>query len=198
MNIFNPTKAGGNGRAVCVFCGSSHGGDPRFTQAARTFGALLAQHGFSVVFGGGGLGLMGETAAAAHGAGARVQGILPDFLKHLEPPLQTGERVIITHDLFTRKSKMMAMADAFAILPGGTGTMDEFFEVLTAAQLKLSAKPIVLVNIADYFAPLIALLDHIVASGFAAPSLRALFHVCATPQDAVALLGNLLERAPAD
>jgi uncharacterized protein (TIGR00730 family) len=185
-------------RAICVFCGSSHGKNPRYAEAARKMGALLAEHGFSVVFGGGGLGLMGETARAARDAGARVQGILPDFLKHLEPPLDTGERVTLTPDLFTRKERMIGLADGFAVLPGGNGTMDEFFEILTSAQLGLHRKPIVVVNVAGYFDPLLKLLDHIVAEEFAKPDIRNLFHVCATPEEAVRLFGDLLQRAAAD
>ena len=196
--MLNPSPIKGNRGSVCVFCGSSFGANPAYAEAARRFGALLAEREFAMVFGGGGLGLMGETARAACDAGARVQGILPDFLKHLEPPLKTGEQVIITPDLFIRKAQMMEQADAFAVLPGGNGTMDEFFEILTSAQLDVHTKPIVLVNVEGYFEPLIALLDHIVAKGFAAPDIRKLFHVCATPDEAIALLWNLLQRTVAD
>ncbi len=185
-------------RTVCIFCGSSHGANAAYGDAARKFGALLAEHGFSVVFGGGGLGLMGEVASAARDAGARVQGILPNFLKHLEPPLKTGERVMLTPDLFTRKAKMIGMADGFAILPGGNGTMDEFFEVLTSAQLSLHTKPIVLLNVAGYFNPLLKLLDHIVKQGFANTNVRKLYHVCRTPEEAAALFRDLLEGTVAD
>ncbi|SRR5579885_2678028 len=187
-----------NARAICIFCGSSHGANAAYGEAARTFGALLAEQGFSVVFGGGGLGLMGEAARAARDAGAKVQGILPDFLKHLEPPLKTGERVMLTPDLFARKAKMIEMADGFAILPGGNGTMDEFFEVLTSAQLSLHAKPIVILNVAGYFDPLLRLLDHIVRQGFANANVRKLYHVCRTPEQATALFRDLLEGAAAD
>jgi hypothetical protein len=181
-----------------VFCGSSFGASPAYADAAKRFGALLAEHGYGMVFGGGGLGLMGETARAARDGGAKVQGILPDFLKHLEPPLATGEKVILTSDLFRRKEMMMERSDAFVCLPGGNGTMDEFFEVLTSAQLDLHAKPIVIVNVEAFFDPLLALLDHIVAKDFAKPDVLKLFHVRATPDEAITLLGDLLQRTAAD
>lgn len=196
--MLNPSRPAGNRGNVCVFCGSSFGASPAFAAAAKHFGTLLAKHGYGMVFGGGGLGLMGETARAARDGGARVQGILPDFLKHLEPPLSTGEKVILTPDLFQRKALMMERSDAFVCLPGGNGTMDEFFEVLTSAQLDVHAKPIVVVNVEAFFDPLLSLLDQIVAKGFAKPDVLKLFHVCATPQEAIVLLGDLLQRAAAD
>jgi predicted Rossmann-fold nucleotide-binding protein len=116
---------------------------PPMPQAARELGTLLAANGFSLVFGGGNIGLMGEVARAARAGGAPVIGILPAFLKHLEPPLKSAEELIITPDLQQRKARMLALADAFVILPGGLGTLDEYFEVLTSAQLHVLGKPIV-------------------------------------------------------
>lgn len=172
-------------RAICVFCGSSPGNDPRHVEAARELGRLIGEHGFALIFGGGNIGLMGETARAARDAGAPVIGILPAFLRDLEPPLKSAEELIVLPDLFQRKDRMIAMADAFVLLPGGLGTMDEFFEVVTSAQLKVHAKPIVVVNIAGYFDPMRALLDHIVAQGFARETIRTLWTMAATPKDAI-------------
>ena len=128
---------------ICVFCGSSYGADPQYAAAARALGRLIAERGFSLVFGGGGLGLMGETARAARDGGAPVPGVLPEFLRRIEQPPEWEKDLIITPDLQLRKTRMLAMADAFVVLPGGPGTMDEFFEVVTSAQLGVLAKPIV-------------------------------------------------------
>jgi len=174
-----------NRQAICVFCGSSHGADPVYTEAARQFGSTIAREGFNLVFGGGGVGLMGEVALSVSQNGGKVLGIIPGFLRHLEPPLEIASEIVITDTMNTRKARMFAAADAFAILPGGIGTLDEFAEVLTGAQLRQHAKPIVLVNVKDYFAPLIALLDHFVAQGFAGAGINSLYQVAPTVEEAV-------------
>lgn len=183
-------------QTVCVFCGSSPGRDPRYAQAASALGKLLAAEDFGLVFGGGNIGLMGEVARAARAGGAPVIGILPAFLKHLEPPLRSAEELIITPDLQQRKARMLAMASAFIVLPGGLGTMDEYFEIITSAQLHALRQPIILLNVAGYFAPLKALLEHIVREGFAQSSIFSLQHIVETPEDAVRTLTDLV-RAPA-
>ena len=172
-------------QAICVFCGSSHGADPIFTQAAQQFGTTLAREGFDLVFGGGGVGLMGEVALSVSQGGGKVLGIIPGFLRHLEPPLEVSSQIVITETMNDRKARMFAAADGFAILPGGIGTLDEFAEVLTGAQLRQHAKPIVLINIKDYFAPLRALLDHFVAHGFAGAGINSLYEVAPTVEDAI-------------
>lgn len=174
------------GKVICVFCGSSHGADAAFADAARTLGRLIAERGGTLLFGGGDIGLMGETARTARAAGASVIGVLPGFLKHLEPPMGSSELLIDVPDFFERKKQMIARSDAFVFLPGGLGTMDEFFEVLTAAQLKQLAKPIVLVNIGGFFDPLERLIGHFIQTGFAAESIRLCYSVVATPEDAIA------------
>lgn len=173
---------------ICVFCGSSHGADPIFTETARHFGTALGGHGFDLVFGGGGVGLMGEVAQSVHEAGGKVLGIIPSFLRHLEPPLKTVSEIVITESMNERKARMFAASDAFAILPGGLGTLDEFAEAFTGAQLQLHAKPIVLVNVKDYFRPLVALIDHFVANGFAAAQVTELFQLAPSVEDAIAAL----------
>jgi uncharacterized protein (TIGR00730 family) len=179
--------------AICVFCGSSSGRDPVFAEAARETGRLIASHGHSLVFGGGALGLMGEVARAVRDGGAKITGILPDFLRHLEPPLESGEEVIIVPDLFERKRRMIAMSDAFLILPGGIGTLDEFFEVIVGKQLAQIYKPIFVLNMSGYFDPLIALLDHTADGEFVQPTLEKLFHVVTTPEQAIERITRALD-----
>jgi uncharacterized protein (TIGR00730 family) len=171
--------------SICVFCGSSHGEDPRFADAARKLGALIGARGYALVFGGGDVGLMGEVARAARAHGARVIGVLPEFLKHLEPPSKSTEELIITTDMQVRKQHMLALSDAFVCLPGGLGTLDEIFEVLTTAQLNVHHKPIVLINTAGFYEPLLALLKHTIGAKFAQPSAQTLFRVVATPEEAL-------------
>ncbi len=153
--------------SICVFCGSSPGSAPAYAQAARELGRLIGENGHRLVFGGGFIGLMGEVARAAGEAGAPITGILPEMLRHVEPPRELLEELIITADLQERKVRMMELADAFVILPGGLGTMDEYFEVVTSAQLSLHRKPIVLIDVNGYFEPLEGLIRHIVSHGFA-------------------------------
>ena len=170
---------------VCVFCGSSFGADPRYAAAAKRLGELIAARGLRLVFGGGGLGLMGVVAKAARDGGAPVQGVMPDFLRFLERPPEWEQDLIVTPDLQLRKTRMLAAADAFVLLSGGAGTLDEFFEVVTSAQLGVLAKPIVLVDVAGYFEPLNALMRHLVAQGFAKADVLALYTTVDTPEAAV-------------
>jgi uncharacterized protein (TIGR00730 family) len=190
----NPQKIPGMKRlTICVFCGSSHGAKPVYAATAKKLGELIAQNGYSLVFGGGNVGLMGEVARAARDGGANVKGILPEFLKHLEPPLVTEEKVVITPDLQSRKTLMLAQSDAFVVLPGGLGTLDEYFEILTSAQLRVLGKPIILVNVEDYFAPLTALLQQITGEGFARPEIFTLQHIVPTAEGAIETLNGLLQ-----
>jgi uncharacterized protein (TIGR00730 family) len=186
--MHNPTVHVPNRKALCVFCGSSMGHEEAYGEAARRLGALIAERGFALVFGGGSLGLMGQVARAARDGGAPVIGIIPEFLRHLEPPLKRAQELIVTPDLYQRKDRMMKLASAFIILPGGLGTLDEFFEVVTSAQLEQHEKPIVIVNVDGFFDPLKVLLDHHVRAGFARGEIQALFHFVSTPDEAMALI----------
>ena len=172
---------------ICVFCGSSHGSDPAYTEAARRFGTMMVEHGFDLVFGGGGVGLMGEVALAVSKAGGHILGIIPSFLRHVEPPLKVASEIVVTDSMNERKARMFAAAGGFAVLPGGLGTLDEFAEAFTGAQLQLHDKPIVLVNIKNYFDPLLALIDHFIANGFARAGVRDLFQIAPTVEDAIAI-----------
>lgn len=171
--------------AICVFCGSGSGADPLYAEAAATLGKLIAGRGHTLVFGGGGPGLMGVVARAARAGGAKVSGVLPDFLRTLERPPEWEEDLEITPDLQMRKTRLLELADGFAVLPGGAGTLDEFFEVLTSAQLRVLQKPLVLIDLKDFFAPLETLLGHLVAEGFAQPSLLKLYASAQTPEAAL-------------
>lgn len=182
--------------SVCVFCGSSHGRDPAYTKAAKRMGALLAENGYDLVFGGGGVGLMGEMALSMEAGGGGITGIIPSFLRHLEPPLKIPSRIETTETMNARKSRMSELADAFVVLPGGFGTLDEFADVLTGAQLHRHAKPIILVNVKNYFAPLLKLIDHFIAEEFVAPAGRKLFKVAASPEEAIRILRERGSSAP--
>lgn len=178
--------------AICVFCGSSFGTDPAFRDAARAIGAGIAKMGHVLVFGGGSPGLMGDVARAAREAGTSVEGILPGFLRDVEPPLTHGETTEIVPDLFERKHKMIDRASGFIVLPGGLGTYDEFFEVVTSVQLSVIAKPIVLVNVNGYFDPLEGMLQHSVKCGFVRPENLKLYQIAPDADAALAMMAQAL------
>ncbi|HEX4078284.1 MAG TPA: TIGR00730 family Rossman fold protein [Rhizomicrobium sp.] len=175
-----------------MFCGSSPGINPAYAEAARRLGQAIGESGYTLVFGGGAVGLMGEVARAARDAGAPIIGVLPAFLRGVEPPLKSAEELIITPDLQLRKTRMLALADAFVILPGGLGTFDEYFEVLTTTQLRVHAKPIIVIDVANYFGPLRELLDRVVAQGFARAEIASYHVFVATPAEAMEKISSLL------
>ena len=184
--------------SICVFCGSSFGSSPDYADAARRLGELIAKRGFSLVFGGGAVGLMGEVSRAVSLNGGSVVGILPEFLKHLEPPSRATDKLIVTPDMQERKKHMLALSDAFVVLPGGLGTLDEIFEVLSTAQLKVHNKPIVLVNLHGHFDPVIRLIAHVVKDGFAASTANALYRVVKTPDQAIEAVEEQLTEAQSE
>ena len=157
-------------RSVGVFCGSALGVDPRPRAAARELGAALAARGLALVWGAGRVGLMGEVADAALAGGGRLIGVIPGFLRTAElcHPAILPADLFVTEDLFERKRRMVELADAFAILPGGLGTLDELFEVIALAQLRRHDKPCALLNVGGFFDPLLAHLRASVAAGFVA------------------------------
>lgn len=173
---------------LCVYCGSSGAVDPRYREAARELGERLAAAGVELVFGGGRIGLMGVLADAALAAGGRVVGVMPERLRDAELAHRNASELVITANMHDRKRVMAERADAFAVLPGGIGTLDEMFEILTWRQLGLHDKPIFLVDVADYWRPLRALLDYIVAQHFAASLVPRLMTVV---PDVAALMGAL-------
>jgi uncharacterized protein (TIGR00730 family) len=153
-------------RTVCVYCGSSPGTDPEFIASARRFGELLAKEKIGLVYGGGSRGLMGEVANAVLENGGHVIGVIPEFLKTKEGIKTAAQEIIITADMHTRKQTMFMRADAFVALPGGIGTLEELVEQMTWAQLGQHPKPILIANIAGFWDPLLALVDHMAKLGF--------------------------------
>lgn len=134
---------------------------------------------------------MGQAARGALDSGGKVVGIVPQALRHLEGSLNEGEEIMVTQTLGERKDRMIAMSDAFVILPGGLGTLDEFFEVLTTAQLGLQHKPIILVDVEGYFSPMLALLDQVVSRRFAPVGIFQRFRVVKTPRAAIGVLTEI-------
>jgi uncharacterized protein (TIGR00730 family) len=159
-------------RSVCVYCGSRPGSNPAYAQDAERTGAMLARNGWGLVYGAGDVGLMGIVAKSAQAAGARTFGVIPIHLVAREVGKRDLDSYVVTETMHERKKVMFMNADAIVLLPGGAGSLDEFFEVLTWRQLSLHAKPIILLNTENYWAPLTALMDHIVAQGFADASVQ--------------------------
>jgi uncharacterized protein (TIGR00730 family) len=151
---------------LCVYCGSAAGLYPRYHAAARELGEALAAAGIELVFGGGRIGLMGVVADAVLAGGGRVVGIIPDRLRSAELAHKGATELVVAGSMHDRKRLMAERADAFAVLPGGIGTLDETFEILTWRQLGLHDKPIFLVDVAGYWRPLRDLFDHLAAHGF--------------------------------
>jgi len=158
--------------SVCVYCGSSNGADPLFMEAAAAFGRILAREQLRLVYGGGGVGLMGACARAAHGAGGRVLGVMPDFLRQNEV-LYDDVETIVVRSMHERKSLLFEQADAFAIFPGGIGTLEEVVELMSWRRLGLHRKPIVFYSPLGFWEPLFALLRHTVDQNLTPPGFLA-------------------------
>ncbi len=154
-------------KTLCVYCGSSPGRDGRYVDMAKAFGEILGREKINLVFGGGGVGLMGAVARAARDAGSEVTGIIPEFLVNRErPEAAHSTRTIVTRDMHERKHKMFELADAFVALPGGIGTLEELVEQLTWIQLGQHQKPLLILNIEGFWDPLLALLANFRDLGF--------------------------------
>ena len=177
-----------NIRSVAVFCGTRAGEDPAHREAARRLGEGLARAGITLVYGGGGIGLMGAVAEAAIGAGGRVRGVIPEFLTRVERPYPALAELEVTSSMHTRKTRMFEMSDAFITLSGGLGTLDETVEIITWRQLGLHDKPIVILDVAGWAQPFLALIDHLIGAGFAAEGNRRLFAVVPGVAEALELL----------
>lgn len=166
---------------VCVYCGSATGRGQAYVECAREFGRLLAARGVELVFGGGGIGLMGVLADAVLAGGGRVHGVIPRSLVERELAHASLTTLHVVETMHQRKARMAELADAFLALPGGIGTLDELFEIWTWTQLGFHSRPLGLLNAQGYFDPLLAFLDHAVAEGFLAPAHRGLLRVGAGP-----------------
>ena len=166
-----------NIRCLCVYCGSSGAVEKQYRETASELGARLAADRIELVFGGGRVGLMGLLADAALAANGKVTGIIPSHLRAPELAHPGLSELVVVGSMHERKRLMAERADAFAVLPGGIGTLDEMFEIVSWKQLGLHDKPILLVDVGGYWAPLLALLGYIVDKGFARPQTRALLRV---------------------
>jgi uncharacterized protein (TIGR00730 family) len=169
-------------QSVCVFCGSSTGGNSAYTEAARSLGRTLAEANIRLVFGGGHVGLMGEISNAALAAGGDVIGVIPKFLVERELAHEGLSDLRIVGSMHERKALMSDLSEGFIALPGGTGTLEEFFEVLTWAQLGEHEKPCGLLNVAGYYDPLLTAFDRMVEADFLSESNRALLLVEDDPE----------------
>ena len=180
-------------RSVCVFCGSSVGSRALYADRAQEFGRAMAARGLELVFGAGHIGLMGVLADAVLATGGRAIGVIPRALADKELAHQKLTRLHVVETMHQRKALMADLADGFAALPGGYGTADEFFEILTWAQLGLHGKPMGLVNVGGFFDPLLAWVDRCLADGFLRPEHRAILQISSDPEG----LLDLLERSHA-
>lgn len=180
-------------KRICVFCGSSVGARPAYRQAAQRLGALLAERGVGVVFGGGCIGLMGALADAALGKGGEVIGVIPESLVRREIGHRGVSKLHVVETMHQRKALMADLSDAFIALPGGYGTLEEFCEAVTWSQLGIQQKPCGLLNIERYWDGLLAVLDHAVDEEFVRPENGQLVLVASTPEG---MLERLLAWTP--
>ena len=180
-------------RSLCVLCGSREGTDTAYRKAAEDLGRLIARRRVRLIYGGGAIGLMGVLAHSVLFHGGAVVGVIPDFLMKWEVGHVALSDLVITRTMHDRKTRMFEMADGFVVLPGGLGTLDEAFEIITWKQLRLHDKPIVVLDVGGYWAALVALIDRAVASGFASPAVTGLFTVVDSPDKVF----PALEAAPA-
>lgn len=153
--------------SICVYCGARDGARASYRAAAEDFGAVLAEENWRLVYGAGDVGLMGAVARSAQAAGAETFGVIPTHLIRREVGKMDLTRFVVTETMHERKKVMLMNADAVVMLPGGAGSLDEFFEALTWRQLGLHDKPLFLLNIDGYWSPLMGLIDHVIAEGFA-------------------------------
>ena len=180
--------------SVCLYCGSRNGLGKHFVDAASEFGSLIAKEGWRLVYGAADIGLMGEAARAAKQAKGSVFGIMPHHLAELEIARFDLDCLVITETMHERKKVMFMNSDAVVVLPGGLGTLDEFFEIVTWRQLGLHDKPIILINTGNYWDSLVGLVETVVETGFADPDVNGLFSVVDSPPSAILALRNILSR----
>jgi uncharacterized protein (TIGR00730 family) len=171
-----------------VFCGSKFGNDPAWARAADRLGVLLAEAGVRLVYGGGRIGLMGVVAQAVMRSGGQVSGVIPEFLMKLEVADTGITDLVVVDSMHERKRRMFELADGFVVLPGGLGTLDETFEIVSWKQLRQHSKPIVMLNLGGYWTPFAALVRSIIAGGFAHPAVADLFSLVEEPEDALPAL----------
>jgi uncharacterized protein (TIGR00730 family) len=174
--------------SLCVFCGSRAGVDPVFAEAAEQLGRSLAERGVRLVYGGGSIGLMGVVTQTVLDHGGEVTGVIPEFLMRREVGNPAVTELIVVDSMHERKRRMFELADAFAVLPGGLGTLDEAIEIITWQQLGLHAKPVAVLSVADYWTVFETLIEHVIAQGFADAAIRNLFTVTGDVESLIATL----------
>jgi uncharacterized protein (TIGR00730 family) len=177
------------GSSVCLFCGSSDAADPVYTRAARDFGRAAAQAGWRLVYGGGGVGLMGASARAAHEAGGRVLGVMPEFLRSRERLFDEVETLVV-QTMHERKQIMYDQSDAFVVAPGGIGTLEETVELLSWKRLDLHGKPVIFLNIGGFWDTFFALMRHSVETGFTPASFLQAWTVVNSVEEAMTALSS--------
>ena len=183
-------------RKICVYCGSANGAEPLFARAAQALGRAIAEAGIGLVYGGGDNGLMGTVARAALDHGGHVTGIIPDFLQQREVMLHDAQELIVVPDMHTRKRLMFEEADAFVALPGGIGTLEELVEQLTWVQLDRHSKPVLIADIGGFWAPLLALMEHMREAGFIRPAYDVRYLVAREVEEILPMLLGAARLAP--
>ena len=176
--------------SLCVFCGAQTGENPAHAEAARSLGSGLARRGITLIYGAGGIGLMSVLADAVLAGGGTVVGVIPEHLERLEVAHPELTETVVTRDMHSRKRAMFDRADGFVVLPGGFGSLDEFFEVLTWKQLGIHDKPLVVLDSEGYWGPLLDLLDHVSAEGFAPAAMSGLATVVRSTDELFRVLDN--------
>jgi hypothetical protein len=166
---------------ICVYCGAANNVAAKYITCARETGMRIAERGHTLVYGGADRGLMGEAARATHAHGSKVIGVIPQALVDLEQAYREADELHITDGLRERKAILESRADGFMIIPGGLGTLDELFEVLTLRQLRLHNKPIVIVDLDGYYQPLLRLIEHLHAEGFVKETYKLMFEMVPDP-----------------
>ena len=174
--------------SLCVFCGSRRGVDPAFVEAAEQLGRSLAARGVRLVYGGGSIGLMGVLTQTVLDHGGEVTGVIPEFLMRREVGNPALTELIVVDSMHERKRRMFELADAFAVLPGGLGTLDEAIEIITWQQLGLHAKPIGVLNVGDYWTAFEAQIEQVIARGFGDSAIRNLYTVTGDVESLLATL----------
>jgi hypothetical protein len=182
---------------ICVYCGSGPGLNPAYAEAARAFGRILAESRIGLVYGGGNLGLMGEIARSVLHHGGHVTGIIPGFLSEREHMLIEAQELIVVEDMHQRKQLMFVKSDAFVALPGGLGTLEEFVEQLTWSQLGRHSKPIVLVNIQDFWDPLLTLFQRMRGEGFIRAGLELKLELVGRVEEIIPAIARVLDPSEA-
>lgn len=175
---------------ICVYCSSSNEIDQRYFDVARDLGAELGKRGDTLIYGGGSVGLMGEVARSCHEHGGTVVGVIPESLKTAEIAYHQADELIVTETMSERKTMMFTRGDAFVILPGGFGTLEELAEVIVLKVLKYQDRPIIILNCHGFYDPLVALFEHFIEEKFAKPKHRDLYCVVETVNEVITTLGN--------